>query len=316
MRQLRHSAAAIAMAFAATAITSCSDREDDIVSTENSDFSEEQIEKVAYGCGTYADWEETDEKVETTATEEYVAMLKERLGTERKASGNKSTAMEQMVGVVKDKTCGKYDEVRIYYDCQDRSSNDTYSHGYIGGWKVTQNITMYFCLVPARLFHNTGDYYGVMNFSTDLHFVNDWNFTKVGRIDGYMDAEDSKCGSAMYYTKHGQKEVDVRYSSYVGNTQLVGNGNLYFEMFTFAADGSNNDYPDLGFDYGVFGMFNGGWSANQGKVHSDDEDKHNANSAYFTYQGEKTSIYNRSHWKIVKISKNTDFHIARIKTKK
>ena len=305
------------MAFAATAITSCSDREDDIVSTENSDFSEEQIEKVAYGCGAYADWDETDEKVETTATEEYVAMLKERLATERKASGIKSTALEQMVGVVKDKTCGKYDEVRIYYDCQDHSANDTYSHGFKGSWKVTQNITMYFCLVPARLFHNTGDYYGVMNFSSDFHFVNDWNLKKVGRIDGFMDAEDSKCGSAMYYTKHGQKEVNVLYSSFVSNTKLVGNGNLYFEMFAFAADDPSNGYPDLGFDYGVFGMFNykKDWDENQGKVHSDDEDSHNANNATFTYQGKEQKINGSFHWVIVTVGKNTDFQIARIRTK-
>ncbi|MGN0028246.1 MAG: hypothetical protein ACI35Q_00695 [Marinilabiliaceae bacterium] len=103
------------------------------MSSESSDFSEEQIEKVAYGCGTYTDWDETGEKVETTATDEYVAMLRERLATERKASVNKSTALEQMVGVVKDKTCGKYDEVRIYYDSEDKRTNYKASKGYRGG---------------------------------------------------------------------------------------------------------------------------------------------------------------------------------------
>lgn len=38
MKQLKHSAAILTTALAATALTSCSDREDDIVSTENSDF--------------------------------------------------------------------------------------------------------------------------------------------------------------------------------------------------------------------------------------------------------------------------------------
>lgn len=44
-----------------------------------------------------------------------MAMLSERLANLRTAGGNKAVvATEQMVGVVKDKTCGKYDEIKIY----------------------------------------------------------------------------------------------------------------------------------------------------------------------------------------------------------
>ena len=192
MKQIKRQVAAIAIAFTAATLSSCSDKENDFVDAEAQDFSEEQIEKVAYGCGTYADWDEEGEKEETTASDEYLAMLKERLARERNAGGNKSVALEQMVGVVKDKTCGKYDEVRIYYDSEDKKPNYKASHGYRGDWVSYHNLTMYFCLVPARLFHSTKDNYGVMNFSNYNHFLDDPNFQKVARIDGYMDAEDSR----------------------------------------------------------------------------------------------------------------------------
>lgn len=65
---------------------------------------------------------------------------------------------------------------------------------------------MYFCLVPGRLFHNTKDDYGVMNFSSSHYFIGDPTMKNVQRIDGYMDAEDSKCKSALYYTEYGNTE--------------------------------------------------------------------------------------------------------------
>lgn len=195
--------------------------------------------------------------------------------------------------------------MRIYYDCQDHSANDTYSKGYKGCWNVTQNLTMYFCLVPGRLFHNTKDDYGVMNFSSSHYFIGDPTMKNVQRIDGYMDAEDSKCKSALYYTEYGKKEVGDGYNRYTGNTKLVGNGNLQYQLFCFTGQTSNYGYPNLGFDYGVFGIFNynGKFDENQGMVHSDDEDSHNANSAILTcFNVNKKNIKGSYHLGIIKVT--------------
>ena len=61
MKQIKRQAAAIAIAFTAATLSSCSDTENDFADAEAQDFSEEHIEKVAYGCGTYADWDEEGE---------------------------------------------------------------------------------------------------------------------------------------------------------------------------------------------------------------------------------------------------------------
>lgn len=90
---------------------------------------------------------------------------------------------------------------------------------------------MYFCLVPSRLFHNTQDYYGVTNFSCCDHFANDPKMYSVGRIGGYMDAEDKNCKSAIYYTKRRNEEINDVYNQHTGNTRLVGNSNLQYQIF-------------------------------------------------------------------------------------
>ncbi|MGN0028247.1 MAG: hypothetical protein ACI35Q_00700 [Marinilabiliaceae bacterium] len=90
-------------------------------------------------------------------------------------------------------------------------------------------------------------------------------------------------------------------------------------MFVFTAQPSNYGYPDLGFDYGVFGMFNyiKDWDENQGKVHSDDEDKNNANHATVTYDGKEGEEMDGScYLGVIRVTDNTDFFIAKIKTRK
>ena len=90
-------------------------------------------------------------------------------------------------------------------------------------------------------------------------------------------------------------------------------------MFVFTAQPGNYGYPDLGFDYGVFGMFNfkEDWDENQGKVHSDDEDKHNANHATVTFDGKvDEKMDDSSYLGAITVTDNTDFFIAKITTRK
>ena len=308
-----------AIAIATLFTSSCTDESQSVYEASDlSNLSEEQLEKVAYGCTSYTAADDGDEKVETSATEEYIDMLRERIREEETASGNKAVAATQYVGVVKDQTCGKYDEIRIYYDCQDHSANDTYSRGYKGSWTVTQNITMRFCLVPGHLFKRTKDHYAVMNFSPDHYFGNDIQHKDVGLVNAYMDAEDSKCASAMFYTKYGSKEKRVNNNIHSGNTHLSGNGNLSYQMFYFKANNNSTDsYPDLGFDYGIFGSLLDETSENQGFVHSDDEDSHNANNAQIDIDSKtNVNIKNSNFYGILTVDRNTSFCIAKIKTKK
>lgn len=58
-----------------------------------------------------------------------------------------------------------------------------------------------------------------MNFSSSHYFIGDPTMKNVQRIDGYMDAEDSKCKSALYYTEYGKKEVGDGYITDTRATQ-------------------------------------------------------------------------------------------------
>ena len=281
--------------------------------------------KVAYGCTSYTAVDYGDEKVETSATEEYIDMLRERIREEETASGNKAVAATQYVGVVKDQTCGKYDEIRIYYDCEDKR-NHTNSGGYVGGWHITHNITMRFCMVPANLFKRTKNYYAVMNFSPDTHFQNDERHKDVGLLHVYMDAEDSDSGTDIFYTKNGGREERDKYGFYSHKARVEGDGNLSFQLFYFKPNNNSTEsYPDLGFDYGVFGVLypeNKENEHRQGYVYSDDEDKNNGDYMCQVVDKEYTSLEDADKlgafdfYGIIKVDGNTTFHIAKVFTKK
>lgn len=253
-------------------------------------------------------------------------MRKERESGAEAASGNKAVAATQYVGVVKDQTCGKYDEIRIYYDCEDKR-NHTKSGGFVGGWHITHNITMRFCMVPANLFKRTKNYYAVMNFSPDTHFQNDERHKDVGLLHVYMDAEDSDSGTDIFYTKNGGREERDKYGFYSHKARVEGDGNLSFQLFYFKPNNNSTEsYPDLGFDYGVFGVLypeNKENEHRQGYVYSDDEDKNNGNliDAYVDRtntdtRDSNTDMRGQNFYGIIQVDGNTTFHIAKISTNK
>lgn len=69
MKLLKSISNTLIVALSVATVCSCTDKEsDEILNAES--LSEEQIEKIAYGCDTYATEATTDEKVETDASEE------------------------------------------------------------------------------------------------------------------------------------------------------------------------------------------------------------------------------------------------------
>lgn len=298
------------------AISCDEDETSQLYTAEAAQPSEEQIEKMAYGCPF--SYNDNDEKVETKATDEYLEMLQTRLAEATSFGTNKSAAATQYVGVVKEETCGNYDEIRIFYDCEDHR-NRTSSKGYVGGWKITENIAMKFCLVPADLFKNTKDHYGLFNFSTSSHIGNDYEHHDVALIQVHMDAEDKKSETAIFYTKNGEKEIRDSHHLHSNNVMVVGNGNLSFQMFYFKPNNkSTYGYPDLGFNYGVFGvLYSEGDKNRQGNVYSDDEDKNNANNVQVAYDTTDLKDYHKTDFHgLLALGNNTRFYIAKIEAKK
>lgn len=302
-------------------LASCSDVETDDVSSdiESLSLSSEVVEKMAYGCDPSSYEMRGAEKIETTASEEYMELIRERML--QKAS-NKACGLEQYVGVIKVTDCGRYNEVRVFYDCEDNNSS-TRSKGFKGAWDVNTNINMRYCLVPVTEFKRTDKWYGVVNFSSKKVVKDDNENADVALISVYMDSQDGKNPlTRIYYTEHNEKEVQI---SGKGNMELVGNYNLSFEIFAFASKkGAVPNYPEFGFEYGVFGKLykddeetpaqNYYYSNDQGYVISDDEDTNNSNSITALFENKYVEVpKDKSYHGTVISNKNTTFFISKIK---
>ncbi|MCF0191097.1 MAG: hypothetical protein HUJ96_07540 [Marinilabiliaceae bacterium] len=305
---------------------SCTNETDltDLVTTENIDYTDEMLEKIAYGCNSYIDNELTDEKLETTAPEEYIALIEDRVSTLKSSRFVEYTynASQQYVGVIEVNGCGKYknyNEIIINYDSENRNNKNKLTN-FVGAWTGSENITMRFCLVPYDSFGRTGEWYGVMNFS-ELDNKSMLSSTKSqGILHALMDAED-----------HNDNKTNMRFNNYqgtgswseskIGNVNVDNSGNLNFQMIIFEpGDWSEPmySYPDFGFDYGVFGtlrpyVFNDfkKYKEDYGKSYSDDEDNNNAN--WIKYNG--ISVKNTNFHNIIEMNKNTTFYISRVKSK-
>lgn len=304
------------------ALLSCSNETDEIgvMANEADQYSAEILEKIAYGCDSYLYDEDVDEKIETSASDEYMALIIERLSHFRANKGaTVSDGEAPLVGVIKvGPNCGKYKEAEIYYDCED-GNNCTTSSGFIGQWQVLHNITMRFCLVPATLFFNNDMEYGVINFS-DLSYSYVTNgkrghdMLRFIRYRVHMDAEDN--GSLTKIWRYeGDKRTKVdRY----GSVEVDKNGNLEFDLLINECAHDYNSttsmMPNLGMEYGVFGIT----SANEGdlgRVYSDDENRNNANYMYRDYYESYDIRKDNPYTDIIDMGKNTEFKMTRVQQK-
>lgn len=310
----------------ASVLFSCTDESElaNLQAIENADYSDEMLEKIAYGCSSYLDQELTDEKIEISASDEYMALIEDRVSTLKSTRYVEYTynATQQYVGVIEVNGCGKYEkynEIIINYDSENRNNKNKLTN-FIGAWSGSENITMRFCLVPYDSFARTGEWYGVMNFSDlDKKYMLSSSNSQ-GILHASMDAED-----------HHDDRTNIRFNNLqaagswpdnkIGNVQVDKNGNLNFQMIIFEpGDWSEPmySYPDFGFDYGVFGtlrpyVFNDftKYKEDYGKVYSDDEDSNNAN--WIKYNG--VSVKNTNFHNIIEMNKNTTFYISRVKSK-
>ncbi len=247
----------------------------------------EELEKYAYGCEYYA--EDTTEKVETSAGEAYSAYVAELVSamTDDAFMRKKSLSVDEpLVGVIKVKECGRYPEIAIYYDAEDKRPR-CWRNGYANscGWDVGRNVTMRFCAVPARLFNGIGKDYAVLLLHSQLKgplrkSQGTYDYLNVVRI--FMDAEDGKPEQRITITDYDKfsgryrartgNNSDIRPAGYVGKSNLE----LYFQHFPASWKGAT--LPNLGFEYAVFGSLYGFNDKYEGYIYVDDEDKNNSNA--------------------------------------
>lgn len=313
---------------AVLALISCQNETNEMYLSESASnsLSLEQLEKIAYGCDSYVYDIDSDEKVETSASDEYMALIEERMDSlisnAVKPSHLKGTVSNRYVGVIKDGTCGNYEEVLIKYDCEDGRKNETKAYDYAKqlGWvKSDGNLEMRFCKVPAELFKHIGQHYAVVNFTNEIKTDEIVNGNRIAMkaIMLHMDAEDDDSKYTSIYD-NGVKKYGLGLTSLTGNTHV----NLDLNLLYYSDEHKGNVLPDLGFDYGVFGQLN---NCEIGTIFSDDEDRNNANVARLynvsPYESYKADNYqkltkNRIYNGIFKMTENTTLYISHITTNK
>lgn len=242
------------------------------------ELSGEELDKYAYGCEYYA--KDTIGKVETVANADYLAFA-ETLMNESLASVNKSLSVDEpMVGVVKMKTCGKYDEVDILFDAEDHRPKCKKT-GYASGssWTSKHNVWMRFCVVPASLFNGIGKDYAVLLLTDEIkgplvYQRSSYSDQRVLRVR--LDAEDNKAESGIKIIRSDGSSRSG-YNSDITPNRYDKNKNLTLFFQHFSASWKTGSLPQLGFEYAVFGTLYGKDTDVWGSYVIDTEDKNSAN---------------------------------------
>lgn len=302
-------------------LVSCSSEVEEFA-TKSDEFSDEILEKISYGCDASIYSLNSDEKIETVASDEYLNYI---MNPTLPIINKSAVVFDEYVGVIKAdevRGCGKYQEVEVYYDCEN-SKTATYSKGFRGSWSVLKNITMKFCVVPDSLFKRTNIAYGVVDFTSPVdgtehsYMGSDSEYKEIARIDVRMDAEDKSPETNIKSRKHGENWIKGN----IGSMNTDSRKNLTFRMFVYLPqNGADNVYPDLGFDYGVFGNIYSrkDYTDDYGIVFSDDEDDSNANKSILFQNNENGQIITKSGvscHNVILQDGNTRFYMSKIKTK-
>lgn len=243
------------------------------------------------------------QKIETSAVESYKKKIIQALEdsyskqtTYLKSAGNK-------VGVIKSGTCGSYQELMVFMDCEDGSNNISSVNEWVGdcGRDSNGNITLRFCVVNGAYFERTNSNYAVLN----LTGLSSWPYG-MGYIYRYFDNEDNN--NANSFTLDGTP----LWNYWFGRCYLGSNIGLGF--YHYIANSSSPTYPNLGFSYGVFGQFGN----SKGSIITDDEDNKNANScqvASYDYANLRLgNLYNRTTNipDILNVGANTTLFVCKI----
>ncbi len=217
-------------------------------------------------------------KVETFVSDEVLKLLSQVHSENHKEPMLKS-ASNPMVGVIKVNgyTCGNYDLLEIFMDCEDSNPGTCYLGNPHADWTVdgNKNVWLRFCIVPLSNFSN----HKLMDYAVLA-------FDKGGGANFVERSFDNEDKNNKNQTKYNNVVCD-RYPnmklSYVGDAVLQDH-NTTLAFYYFPSNSySRTGFPNLGIEYSVFSKFqvtpamHPFYFAFNGGVLTDDEDSKNAN---------------------------------------
>jgi len=207
------------------------------------------------------------QKNEKVISESYALMVRQELNKSYSKQTTYLKSAGNTVGVIKEGTCGSYQELYIHLDCEDSGAASSES-GWNGDCWVNSagNVILFFCVVDGAYFQATNVDYAVLNLSS-----NSWP-SGVSKIRNFMDTENHSninevkqggTGQTNGYNIGGINKLDNWYGE-TGVTNL----NALLGYYYYPKILNSNPFPNLNISYGVFGNF----SANKGTILVDNED--------------------------------------------
>lgn len=173
------------------------------------------------------------------------------------------------VGVIKDGSCGSYQELYIHMDCEDSGGVSGKNGVWTGdSWvNSSKNVILFFCVVDGAYFQATDVDYAVLDLSSA-----GWP-TGVSKIRNNMINESNRninaCTQGGTQTADGYSTGGINKKNYwYGDTGVTGTLTL-LGLYYYPHTTSPTAFPSLnGIHYGVFGSF----GASQGNIFVDNED--------------------------------------------
>ena len=278
---------------------SCSEENDLVNDVVDLDSEIQKVETTLNEGETKVENFEGEPKNETLLDNQLVDKI--RLELQKSYSKQKSylKSANNLVGVIKNGSCGSYPELSIYMDCEDSRSASKKS-GWTGSSEVTgaKNIRLKFCVVNDAYFQKNYNDYAILRVTS--HYI-----PGVHVIERYFDNEDSRnANSASYNGKSVDGWLDGG-PIYIGNDTRL--------SFLYFPKEFGSSWPSLGISYGVIGYF--GAYNEKGYIHSDDEDHNNANWCFMDKWNGNSWDYQRtgSIEDVLHVGKNTKIFMSKVK---
>ncbi|HAF27772.1 MAG TPA: hypothetical protein DCG75_01880 [Bacteroidales bacterium] len=255
----------------------------------------EKIETVyTEGCEKIEVFDPNYVKVETDAPDELKRSILETIEkTYTKTEVLKNNG--NRVGVFRNGSCGVHSYLEIYMDSEDDGCTSNQS-GWVGSsyihWNHNKNISLLFCVVDGAYFTRTNVDYAILNLSSST------NWGDAEGLMRYIDNEDDSNDNQTYLD--GQS-----ISGWFGLSYFSSNTRLHF--YYYKQTTTTNSFPYLGISYGTLGRY----GSYQGWIYSDDEDKNNANSAYYYSSYYANPIPTGNVPNIMDVGGNTKLYISK-----
>jgi hypothetical protein len=255
----------------ALALNSCQEQQLDIQEPVSVTDELEKIETIYNGGDIEIENgnENFGEKIETDAPSALREKIEEELlGSYTKQKTFSKAQANNLVGVISNRACGYYQRLQIIMDCENRRPA-SYDSGWASGSYVYRgDVVLNFCQIP-NTFVKTNFDYAVLNLTSNVP-------NSTYRVDRLFDNEDNNNKNRSYFG-------GTRIYGWKGYTSLSGR-NLQLSWIMYPKTSTAQNLPALQFgdSYGVLGKF----GANRQVIHSDDEDRRNAN---------RTNVYKYSN---------------------